>query len=101
MREWLKGLDEAERQGVGKDLLRAQWRWPIGMPMCRPMGDGLWEIRTDLPTKRTARVLLCLYRSPHRSEGRFLVDGDKAFWDLVSISSPHRSEGRNCALIYT
>ena len=26
------------------------------------MGDGLWEIRTDLPTKRTARVLLCIYR---------------------------------------
>jgi phage-related protein len=26
------------------------------------MGDGLWEIRTDLPTKRTARVLICLYR---------------------------------------
>ena len=41
VREWLKGLDEAERQGVGKDLLRAQWRRPIGMPMCRPMGDGL------------------------------------------------------------
>lgn len=26
------------------------------------MGKGLWEIRTDLPTKRTARVLLCPYR---------------------------------------
>ena len=26
------------------------------------MGDGLWEIRTNLPTKRTARVLICLYR---------------------------------------
>jgi phage-related protein len=26
------------------------------------MGEGLWEIRTDLPTKRTARVLLCLHR---------------------------------------
>jgi phage-related protein len=26
-----------------------------------PMGSGLWEVRTDLPTKRTARVLLCLY----------------------------------------
>ncbi len=34
----------------------------VGMPLCRPMGDGLWEIRTNLPTKRTARVLLCLYR---------------------------------------
>jgi phage-related protein len=31
------------------------------MPLCRPWGGGLWEVRTDLPTKRTARVLLCLY----------------------------------------
>ena len=61
VREWLKELPEAERHAVGKDLLRAQWRWPVGMPLCRPMGGGLWEIRTDLPTKRTARVLLCLY----------------------------------------
>ena len=60
VREWLQRLDEAERQEIGKDLLRAQWRWPVGMPLCRPMGDGLWEIRTDLPTNRTARVLLCL-----------------------------------------
>jgi phage-related protein len=42
--------------------MRAQWRWPVGMPLCRPMGGGLREIRTDLPTKRTARVLLCVYR---------------------------------------
>ena len=33
-----------------------------GMPLCRAVGGGLWEIRTDLPTKQTARVLLCLYR---------------------------------------
>ena len=62
VRERLKDLPEAERHAIGKDLLRAQWRWPVGMPLCRPMGNGLWEIRTDLPTKRTARVLLCLYR---------------------------------------
>jgi phage-related protein len=62
VREWLKGLVEAERQAIGQDLLRAQWRWPVGMPLCRPLGNGLWEVRTDLPTKRTARVLLCLYR---------------------------------------
>ncbi|MCX6628152.1 MAG: type II toxin-antitoxin system RelE/ParE family toxin [Candidatus Solibacter sp.] len=61
MREWLKELPEAERHAVGKDFLRAQWRWPAGMPLCRPMGSGLREIRTDLPTKRTARVMLCLY----------------------------------------
>jgi phage-related protein len=62
VREWLRGLPEAERQAVGRDLLRAQWRWPVGMPLCRPMGKGMWEIRTDLPTKRTARVFVCLYR---------------------------------------
>src|SRR6266480_136940 len=62
VREWLKALPEAERQAVGEDLLRAQWRWPVGMPLCRTMGAGLWEIRTDLPTKRAARVLLCVYR---------------------------------------
>jgi hypothetical protein len=47
---------------IGKDLLRAQWRWPVGMPLCRAMGSGLWEIRTDLLKKRTARVLICVYR---------------------------------------
>ena len=61
VREWLKGLEESERHAIGKDLLRAQWRWPVGMPLCRPLKNGLWEIRTDLPTKRTARVLICLY----------------------------------------
>jgi phage-related protein len=61
VREWLKALPEVERRAIGEDLLRAQWRWPVGMPLCRPLGEGLWEVRTDLPTKRTARVLLCLY----------------------------------------
>jgi phage-related protein len=43
VREWLKSLPEVERHAIGVDLLRAQWRWPIGMPLCRPMGGGLWK----------------------------------------------------------
>jgi len=31
------------------------------MPLCRPMGKGLWEVRTDLAGNRTARVLICAY----------------------------------------
>jgi phage-related protein len=54
-------LDEADRHSIGRDLLRAQWRWPVGMPLCRPMGKGLWEVRTDLEGNRIARVLVCLY----------------------------------------
>ena len=63
VREWLLELPQADRQAIGKDLLRAQWRWPVGMPLCRPLGNGLWEIRTNLLTARTARVLICVYRS--------------------------------------
>ncbi len=62
VRDWLRGLDDAERHAIGKDLLRAQWRWPVGMPLCRPMGNGLWEVRTDLPGNRTARVLISPYQ---------------------------------------
>ena len=41
VREWLKELPEEERQAIGMDLLRAQWRWPVGMPLCRALGSGL------------------------------------------------------------
>lgn len=62
VRDWLKEMDTAERHAIGTDLLRAQWRWPVGMPLCRPMGKGLWEVRTDLSNNRTARVLISLYQ---------------------------------------
>jgi len=51
VREWLKGLPEAERHAIGKDLLRAQWQWPVGMPLCRPLGGGLWENSDRPPDK--------------------------------------------------
>jgi phage-related protein len=59
VREWLKGLAEPDRHAIGLDLMRAQWRWPIGMPLCRPLGNGLWEVRTNLPNNRIARVFVC------------------------------------------
>lgn len=59
VREWLKKLPQEDRQTVGMDLMRTQFRWPVGMPLCRPMGQGLWEVRTSLPSNRIARVLFC------------------------------------------
>jgi phage-related protein len=59
VRDWLCGLDEVDRQAIGLDLMRVQYRWPVGMPLCRPLGDGLWEVRTSLPSGRTARMLFC------------------------------------------
>lgn len=60
VRDWLRGLDEKDRSAIGQDLMRVQYRWPVGMPLCRPLGDGLWEVRSDLPSNRIARVLFGL-----------------------------------------
>lgn len=57
--DWLRSLDDGDRQAIGLDLMRVQYRWPIGMPLCRPLGNGLWEVRTSLPSGRIARVLFC------------------------------------------
>jgi|SRR5579862_9395501 len=57
VREWLRSLDTADRNAIGQDLMRVQFRWPIGMPLCRPLGKGLWEVRTSLSNNRIARVL--------------------------------------------
>ena len=56
------GVVGAARRPCAPSATAVAGRWPVGMPLCQPMGNGLWEIRTDLPTKRTARVLISLYR---------------------------------------
>jgi phage-related protein len=65
--DWLRELNEADRNIIGQDLMRVQFRWPVGMPLCRPLGDGLWEVRSNLTSNRIARVLFCF------TEGRLLA----------------------------
>jgi len=58
VREWLKSLPFAEdRRRIGEDIQTVEFGWPLGMPVCRPMGDGLYEVRTNLAHSRIARVL--------------------------------------------
>jgi len=54
-------LSAADRKTIGTDLKRVQEQWPIGMPVCRPLGNGLWEVRSTLPSNRIARVLFCFH----------------------------------------
>ncbi len=61
VREWLKQLEPVERKIVGADIKTAECGWPIGMPTCRPMGKGLYEVRSNLPNGKIARVLFCIY----------------------------------------
>jgi phage-related protein len=56
VREWLKGLSPEDRKRIGEDIKTVEFGWPIGMPVCRPLGDGLLEVRTSLAQNRIARV---------------------------------------------
>lgn len=60
MREWLKGLDLADRKVIGEDIKDVEFACPIGMPLLRSLGNGLWEVRSTLSRGRIARVLFCV-----------------------------------------
>ena len=34
VRDWIRALDEKDRNAIGLDLMRVQFRWPVGMPLC-------------------------------------------------------------------
>jgi phage-related protein len=60
VREWLKGLNRSDRKTIGEDIKDVEFSWPIGMPLCRALGGGLWEVRSDITQGRIARVLFCV-----------------------------------------
>lgn len=57
VRQWLKELGRPDSRIIGEDIAAVQHGWPVGMPVCRPLGDGLYEVRSSLPDGRVARVL--------------------------------------------
>jgi phage-related protein len=59
VRDWLKELPYADRRTLGYDIGLVEFGWPIGMPLCRPLGAGLWEVRSSLTGNRIARVIFC------------------------------------------
>ena len=61
VREWLKGLGPEDRKLIGEDIKDVEFSWPIGMPLCRPLGRGLWEVRSDLARSRIARIIFCVH----------------------------------------
>ena len=60
VREWLRSLDVDDRFLIGSDIATAEFGWPVGMPLMRPLGRNLFEIRTNLTSGRIARVIFCI-----------------------------------------
>ena len=56
----LKALPEGERKQVGSDIKAVQYGWPLGLPLVDSLGNGLWEVRSRLPS-RIARTLFFVH----------------------------------------
>lgn len=61
VRDWVKDLDKDDRLIIGGDIKTVEFGWPIGMPTCKPLGKGLYEVRSNLSSNRIARVIFCIY----------------------------------------
>ena len=60
VREWLLKLDKEDKKSVGVDIKTVEYGWPIGMPVSRPLGKGLYEVRSHISHKRIARVIFAI-----------------------------------------
>jgi phage-related protein len=57
VREWLNEMPRDDQRTIGRDIAKVQFGWPVGLPLCRPLSGGLWEVRSSLPSRREGRVL--------------------------------------------
>ena len=52
----MKSLSEEDKLKIGTDIKTVEYGFPIGMPICKSLGKGLFEVRTNLDN-RIARIL--------------------------------------------
>lgn len=92
VREWLKGLDAESRKSIGRDLKRLEFGWPIGMPLCESMGDGLFQVRTDLHGNKIARVLFCVEKGKMHLLHGFIKKTQKTPKQELDLAKARRKE---------
>ena len=92
MRDWLKDLPAEDRRKVGHDLALVQFGWPIGMPLCRSLGEGLWELRTNLSSRRIARVLFFFHEGNIGVVHGFMKKTQKTPADDIALARTRMKE---------
>ena len=60
VKEWILELSQEDRKRVDRDNQKVEFGWPPGLPYCRGLGNGLWEVRSDLTDGKIARVIFAV-----------------------------------------
>ena len=95
VRDWLGELSREDQRVVGRDLAKVQFGWPVGMPICRPLGGGLWEARSTLGTRREARVLFGFYEGMLVALHAFIKKTQKTPAEDLALARQRLKEGRS------
>ena len=90
--DWLKGLPREDRHAIGQDLQRVQYRRPVGMPLCRSLRNGLWEVRSSLPSDRIARVIFCAHEDELVALHGFIKKSQKTPKDDLDLALKRKKE---------
>ena len=92
-RDWFRALANADRKVVGTDLRRVQYGWPIGMPLVKSLGDGLWELRSSLPSRREARAIFIVDSDGILVLNAFIKKSQKAPKSEIELAQKRMKEG--------
>jgi phage-related protein len=92
VRDWLRCLPDDDRRKIGLDLATLQVGWPVGMPLCRPLGGGVWEVRSNLPSRRIARILFFVHEGRIGIVNGFIKKTQKAPQDEIELARKRMKE---------
>ena len=92
VREWLNELPRQDQRIIGRDIAKVQFGWPVGLPLCRPLGAGLWEVRSTLPSRREARVLFGFYDGMLMALHAFIKKTQKTAPDDLALARQRMKE---------
>jgi phage-related protein len=92
VRDWLRSLPSDDRRTIGVDLATLQVGWPVGMPLCRALGGGLWEARSTLPSRRIARILFFMHDSQIVIVNGFIKQTQKTPQDELELARKRMKE---------
>lgn len=62
VRDWLKSLTKHQKKIIGEDIKTVEIGWPLGMPLIKNLGKGIWEVRSSF-RNGIARVLFKMYEN--------------------------------------
>ena len=77
---------------IGCDIQIVEFSWQVGMPVCRPLGVGLWEVRSSFSGNRIAREILCMTEGEVNLLHSFIKKTQKTPQDDIALAASRKKE---------